>query len=71
MDRMQRHMGRMMDQDEDRRTVGRNWRRDDDDMDRGSRYGDREGRFGEARPHRRVKICFEYDNGDEFCRYRD
>ncbi|WP_158670499.1 hypothetical protein [Bradyrhizobium guangdongense] len=67
MDRMrQRHMGRMMD-DMDHRTTGGNWRmqRDDDDMDRRSRYRD------EDRPRRRVKICFEYEDGDEFCRYRD
>lgn len=67
MDRMrQRHMGRMME-DMDHRTTGGNWRmqRDDDDMDRHSRYRD------EDRPRRRVKICFEYEDGDEFCRYRD
>ncbi|SFJ80175.1 hypothetical protein [Bradyrhizobium sp. Gha] len=67
MDRMrQEHTGRMM-QDMDHRTMGGGWRmqRDDDDMDRQSRYRD------EDRPRRRVKICFEYDNGDEFCRYRD
>jgi len=76
MDRMrQRQMGRMMDQDEEHRTTGRNWRRDDDDMDRGHRYGsgDRsEGRYyDEPRPGPRVKTCIEYENGDEFCRYRD
>lgn len=76
MDRMhQRHMGRMMDQDEDHQTTGRNWRRDDEDMDGGRRYGsvDRgEGRYyREARPRPRVKTCIEYENGDEFCRYRD
>jgi hypothetical protein len=62
-----------MDQDEDRRTVGRSWRRDDGDMDRGPRYGDRrEGRYyNETRPRRRVKTCIEYENGEEFCRYRD
>jgi hypothetical protein len=67
MDRMrQQHMGRMME-DMDHRTTGRNWRmqRDEDDMDRRSHYSD------EDRPHRRVKICFEYDNGDELCRYRN
>ena len=67
MDRMrQKHMGRMME-DMGHCTTGRNCRmqRDDGDMDRRSRYSD------EDLPHRRVKICFEYDNGDEFCRYRD
>ncbi|MBB4382941.1 hypothetical protein [Bradyrhizobium sp. SBR1B] len=65
MDRMrQRHMGR---EDMDHRTTGGNWRmqRDDDDMGRHLRYRD------EDRPRRRIKICFEYENGDEFCRYRD
>jgi hypothetical protein len=76
MDRMpRRQMGRMMDQDEEHRTTGRSWRRDEDDMDRGRAYGswDRsEGRYyREARPHSRVKSCIEYENGDEFCRYRD
>lgn len=67
MDRMrQRHMGRIME-DTDHRTTGGNSRmqRDDEDMDRRGRYRD------EDRPRRRVKICFEYENGDEFCRYRD
>src|ERR1700760_890577 len=62
------------DQDQDHRTVGRNWRRDDDEFGRGSRYGsmDRDGgRYDEDRPRRRVKTCIEYENGDEFCRYRD
>ncbi len=73
MDRMrQRRMGRMMDQDEDSRTVGRNWRRDED-MDRGPRYGmrGREERYYDFRAPHRVKICVEYENGDEVCRYRD
>jgi hypothetical protein len=75
-DRMsQRHMGRMMDQDDDHRTMGRNSRRDEDDVDRGRGYtsGERsEGRsYYEIRPRPRVKTCFEYENGDEFCRYRD
>ena len=68
MDRMRQHrMGRMMDQDMDHRTTGRNARmqRDDDDMDRRARSSDGD------RPYRRVKICYEYENGDELCRYRD
>ena len=62
----QQHTGRMME-DMDHRSMGGNWRtqRDDEDMDRRSRFRD------EDRPRRRVKICFEYENGDEFCRYRD
>jgi hypothetical protein len=56
-------VGRMME-DMDHRP-NRRMQRDDEDMDRRSRYRD------EDRPRRRVKICFEYENGDEFCRYRD
>ena len=37
----------------------------DQDMDHRPRS------FDEDRPYRRVKICYEYENGDEFCRYRD
>ncbi len=63
------------------RKVGRGWRmhRDDDDvdrgLDRGYRGSDRDGYgrryYDEDRPRRRVKVCIEYENGDEFCRYRD
>jgi hypothetical protein len=70
MGRMDREeMGRMMDSmrrdmDSDHRTVGRGWRMrpDDERADRG--YPD------EDRLRRRVKVCFEYENGDEYCRYR-
>jgi len=62
----QQRMGRMMDQDMDHRTTGRSSRMQrDDDMDRRSQS------FDADRPYRRVKICYEYENGDEFCRYRD
>ena len=71
----QRQMGRMDDDDDDHRTMGRNWRRDDDDMNPGNRYGHaerNEGRYHyNVRPRPRVKTCLEYENGDEFCRYRD
>ncbi|MCK1405300.1 hypothetical protein [Bradyrhizobium sp. 76] len=71
----QRRMGRMMDQDDDHRTMGRNSRRDEDDIDRGRGFGfgeRNEGRsYYEIGPRPRVKTCFEYENGDEFCRYRD
>jgi hypothetical protein len=69
----QRRMDRV-DQDQDHRTVGRNWRRDDDESERGSQYGsmDRDGgRYNDIRPRRLVKTCIEYENGDEFCQYRD
>ena len=73
MDR-QRRMDRS-DPDQDRRTEGRNWHRDDNEFERGSfRYGsiDRDrGRYYDDHPHRRVKTCIEYESGDEFCRYMD
>jgi hypothetical protein len=63
-DRMgQRRMGRMNDEDDsDHRTVGRNWRMQ---RDNGRSY------YDEDRPRTRVKICTEYENGDEVCRYRN
>jgi hypothetical protein len=83
----QNDMGRMMDRmgrgmDWDHRKVGHDlrMRRDDDDRDRdrgyrGSDRADRDGYgrgyYDEDRPRRRVKVCFEYENGDEYCRYRD
>ena len=69
--------GRMrdMDRDTDRdhRTVGRSWRMhpdDDRDLDRADREGYGRGNYDEDRPQRRVKICVEYENGDEYCHYR-
>jgi len=64
--------------DRDDRTVGRNWRMDrggDREWDRRDAYRDREyddqdRGFDEQRGRRRVKICVEYENGDEYCRYR-
>src|SRR4051794_26572285 len=61
-DRMER-MGRMEQEGSDRRTAGRNWRMQRDDDERAY--------YDEDRPRRRVKICTEYENGDEFCRYRN
>ena len=57
-DRMgQRRMGRMSDEDDgDHRTVGRNWRMQRDHA---------RGYYDEDRPRTRVKICTEYENGDE------
>jgi hypothetical protein len=63
-DRMGR-MGqrRMNDQnDSDHRTVGRNWQMQRDDE---------RAYYDEDRPRSRVKICTVYENGDEFCRYRN
>jgi|SRR3954469_24432487 hypothetical protein len=74
--RRQHEMGRMMgrrdsDDDRDDRTVGRNWRmhEDEDSADRDS-YG-RSYSYDTDRPRRRVKVCIEYADGDEYCRYRD
>lgn len=62
-DRMgERRMGRMNDDDWDHRTVGRNWRMHRDTV---------RGYYDEDRPRTRVKICTEYENGDEICRYRN
>ena len=64
-DRMggQRRMGRIDDDDDwDNRTVGRNWRMR---RDYGRDY------YDENRPRTRVKICTEYENGDEVCRYKN
>jgi hypothetical protein len=48
--------------DRDRRKPGRDWRMRRDDGDRGY--------YEDDRPRRRVKTCFEYENGDEYCRYQ-
>jgi hypothetical protein len=61
-DRMGRQR-RMNDQNDfDHRTVGRNWQMQRDDE---------RGYYDEDRPRSRVKICTVYENGDEFCRYRN
>ena len=62
---------RMAEEGEDHQTTGRTWPRDDDDMYRSPRYGSADRSYGEARPYPRVKTCIEYENGDEFCRYRN
>ena len=46
----------------DHRTVGRNWQMQRDDE---------KAYYDEDRPGSRVKICTVYENGDEFCRYRN
>ena len=76
-DRGDRYTGRERD-DRDDRTVGRNWRLDrenDRDWDRRDVHRDRDFGHGdrdvdEPRGRRRVKLCVEYENGDEYCRYR-
>ena len=44
--------------------------RGDRDWDRADRDRDNRGYVDADRPRRRVKVCVEYDNGDEYCRYR-
>ena len=55
------------DRDMDRGRSGDRGNRDDDYTDRD---GDRRGYSDEAHPRHRVKICVEYDNGEEYCRYQ-
>lgn len=67
--------GMQRERDSDRDTE-RNWERGrytergDRDGDHGYRDKDNRGYFDEDRPRRRIKICVEYENGDEYCRYR-
>ncbi len=66
-------MGRDRDTDKDRGRYmdhGRYQERGDRDWDRADRDRDSRGYVDAERPRRRVKICVEYDNGDEYCRYR-
>jgi hypothetical protein len=59
----------MMDEDREHRTVGRDWRACPDH--RADRDGYGRGSSDEDGPRlRRVKVCFEYENGDEYCRHR-
>ena len=67
----QRRMGRTNDEDDlDHRTVGRNWQMQRDD---GRRDFDEDRRryYYDDRPRVRVKICREYEDGREVCRYRN
>ena len=61
----EREMGRGRDMDR-----GRYGEREDRDGDHADRDRDNSGYFDEDRPRRRVKICIEYENGDEYCHYR-
>jgi hypothetical protein len=60
-------MQRDRDREEDR---GRYSGRGDRDWDHADRDDDSRGYFDDDRPRRRVKICVEYENGDEYCRYK-
>ena len=81
----QNEMARMMDHMRMCRQMMEHWSHkmhgDSDDMDsdagRGDRNSDRSDRdrygrsYDEGRSSRRVKICIEDENGDEYCRYRN
>jgi hypothetical protein len=58
---------RLMEENEDHQTTGQAWHRDGNDR---LRYGSDNRYYTESRPYPRVKTCVEYENGDEFCRYR-
>jgi hypothetical protein len=67
-------IGRDRDTDKDRGRYmdrGRYQERGDRDWDRADRDRDYRGYADAERPRRRVKICVEYENGDEYCRYRE
>ena len=68
--RMRRDREADRDRDLDRRRYGERGDREDRgwDADRGRDY---RGYHEEDRPRARVKVCVEYENGDEYCRYRD
>jgi hypothetical protein len=55
--------GRYMDRGRYQERGDRDWDRMDRDRDYGGYHDDR--------PRRRIKVCVEYDNGDEYCRYRN
>jgi hypothetical protein len=66
-------VGRDRDDDKDRGRYmdrGRYQERGERDWDRADRDRDYRGYADAERPRRRVKICVEYENGDEYCRYR-
>ncbi len=67
----------MMRGDRERRNMGRDWRlesnRDGDQDDRDWGRRNRDGyndQPEESRGRQRLKICVEYENGDEYCRYK-
>src|ERR1700730_6508036 len=66
--RMHRDREAGRDRDKDRERYGE---RGDRDWDRAGRDRDNRGYYDQDRPRRRVKICVEYENGDEYCRYRE
>ena len=68
--RMRRDRDDDRDNQKDRGRYGDRSDRDNREWDRAVREHDYRGYYDEDRPRRRVKICVEYENGDEYCRYR-
>jgi hypothetical protein len=66
MERMMEHMDREMHRDHD--YMEREGGYHGADRAERDRYG--RGYYDEGRRSRRVKICVEYENGDEYCRYQ-
>ena len=64
------HRGREAGRDRDM-DRGRYSERGDRDRDRMERDRDSRGYYDDDRPRRRMKFCVEYENGEEYCRYRD
>ena len=58
------------DMDRDRSTVGRNWRMHPND-ERADRDSYDRGYYNEDAGPATRQICYEYRDGDEYCRYRD
>jgi len=71
--RRDREMGRDRDMDRGRYSEDRGRYRERGDQDWDHADGDRDNRgyLDEARPRHRVKVCVEYANGDEYCRYKE
>jgi len=65
--RMHRDREAGRDRDMDRGRYSDRGSRDDDYAERDR---DNRGYSDEVHPRHRVKICVEYDNGEEYCRYR-
>ena len=66
--RMHRDREADRDRDKDR---GRYGDRGDRDWDRADRDRNSRRYYDEDRPRCRVKVCIEYENGDEYCRYKE
>lgn len=57
--------------DKDRGRCGDRGERDDRGWDRADRDREHRGYYDDDPPRRRVKVCVEYENGDEYCRYKE